>query len=302
MYLSIFSDEISHDFEHALHVASKDFGLKHVELRGLWGKNLLRLDTKDVGEARRLLEKYQLRVTSIAGPLFKVDWPGAPVSTFSPPRDQFGADFTYEQQDDVLDRSLELARAFNTDRVRCFDFWRLDDQTPYRAAIDARLQAAAEKAGKRKVTLVMENEYACNTATAAEAVRTLQHVPSRWFTLNWDPGNSAFRGETAFPDAYNQLPKDRIGHVHCKDVTKGPDGTFQWMRIGGGFIDFAGQFRALAKDGYKGAIVLETHWRGTDPGQRLTPEASSRLSMAGLKEALAKAGVDTGTSANALLR
>ena len=76
-------------------------------------------------EARRILEKYKLRVTDIASPLYKVDWPGAPLSKFSPKRDQFNADFTFDQQGEVLDRSIALAKAFGTDRVRCFDFWRL---------------------------------------------------------------------------------------------------------------------------------------------------------------------------------
>ena len=38
--------------------------------------------------------------------------------------------------------------------------------------------------------------------------------------LNWDPGNAAAAGEIPYPDGYNLLPKDRIGHCHCKDVVK----------------------------------------------------------------------------------
>jgi sugar phosphate isomerase/epimerase len=33
-------------------------------------------------------------------------------------------------------------------------------------------------------------------------------------------------------------------------------------------IDWAGQIEALVRDGYHGAISLETHWRGPD-GDRL---------------------------------
>jgi sugar phosphate isomerase/epimerase len=251
----------------------------------MWNKNIMRLDAKEIAEARRLLEKYKLRVSSIAGPLFKVDWHGAPVSKFSPPRDQFGNDFTFEQQGEVLERGIELARAFNSERLRCFDFWRLDDPTPYRTAMDEKLIEAATRAGKRGVTLVMENEYACNTATAAEAARTLAAVKVRSFKLNWDPGNSAFRGETPYPNGYALLPKDRIGHIHCKDVVAKSGGGYEWMAMGRGFIDFAGQFRALKKDGYRGCVVLETHWRGAG-----TPEESTRQSMAGMKELLRRAG------------
>ena len=281
--LSVFTDEITTDFGHALEVAAKEFGLGYVELRVMWGKNIMSLDDKEIAEARRLLERYKLRVSSIAGPLFKVGWPGAPVSKFSQ-RDKFGADFTFEQQPEVLERGLELTHVFNTDHLRCFDFWRLDDPKPHRAAMDDELRKAAEKAGKRGVTLVMENEYACNTATAAEAARTLDAVRVSSFKLNWDPGNSAFRNETPYPDGYNLLPKARIGHVHCKDVERKPDGTFAWMAMGRGIIDYVGQFRALKASGYRGPVVLETHWRGAG-----TPEESTRQSMAGLKELLKKA-------------
>jgi len=282
--LSVFTDEITHDFGRAVEVAAKEMALGYVELRILWGKNIMALDAGEIAAARRLLEQRRLRVTSIAGPLFKVDWPGAPVSQFSQ-RDKFGADFTFAQQPEVLERGLELARAFGTDRLRCFDFWRLEDPKPHRAAMDEELRRAAAKAAKRGVTLVMENEYACNTATGAEAARTLAAVDVANFKLNWDPGNSAFRGEVPYPDGYNLLPKNRVGHVHCKDVERKPDGTYAWQAVGRGIIDFAGQFRALKKDGYRGAVVLETHWRGAG-----TPEESTKQSMAGLKDALREAG------------
>src|SRR2546430_16873820 len=92
------------------------------ERRGLWNTHLLKGDASVVEDAPRFFEKNKLRVTDIASPLFKVDWPNAPKSKFSPKRDQFNADFTFEQQDEVLERSIEVAKAFNTDRVRCFDF------------------------------------------------------------------------------------------------------------------------------------------------------------------------------------
>jgi hypothetical protein len=46
---------------------------------------------------------------------------------------------------DQLEKSIALAKQFKTDKVRCFDFWRLDDVTPYRASIDDKLREAAEK-------------------------------------------------------------------------------------------------------------------------------------------------------------
>src|SRR5258708_28166413 len=126
-----------------------------------------------------------------ASPLFKVDWPGAPPSKFSPKRDQFNADFTFEQQDEVLERSIELAKTFHTDRVRFFDFWRLEDQAPYRGAMNDKLQDAATKAGKQNVILVRQDESSCNTPTGAEAPKVLMEVKLRCLMLHYDPGNAA---------------------------------------------------------------------------------------------------------------
>jgi sugar phosphate isomerase/epimerase len=287
--ISVINDEIGQDFGRACEVASREFGMEWIELRGMWNKNILKLDATEVAEARRILEKYKLRVTDIASPLFKVDWPGAPKSKFSPKSAQFNADFTYDQQGEVLERSIALAKAFHTDRVRCFDFWRLDDPAPYRAAINAKLLEGANAAGKQGIILILENEYACNTATGAEAAQTLAAVQSPSFMLNWDPANAAGRGETPYPGAYNGLPKDRIGHCHCKDIAKiAEDKDPAWAAMGSGAIDWVGQFAALKRDGYHYAVSLETHWGGGG-----TPEESSRQSWAGMKEQLRKASALT---------
>jgi len=283
--VSVITDEISQDLGHALEIAAKEFGLGHVEIRTLWNKNVINLDAKETAEATQLIKKFNLQVTDIASPLFKTDWPGAPVSEFSPKKPQFGADYTYAQQNEVLERSIAAAKAFGTERVRCFDFWRLQDPKPFREAMDAKLRETAAAVAKQNIALLLENEFACNTATGAEAGRTLEAVKEPNLKLNWDPGNAAYRGEIAYPEGFAKIPKERIGHVHCKDVVRKPDGKFEWAAMGKGIIDYVGQFRALAQAGYTGTMSLETHWRGGG-----TPEESSRQSMAGMKELLGKAG------------
>jgi len=283
--LSVISDEISQDFGHALEVAANEFGLGFVELRGLWKKNIVNLDEKETAEAKSLLAKYGMKVTDIASPLLKVDWPGAPKSKYSPKAISYGSSYTFEQQDEVLERSIAAAKAFGTNKVRMFDFWQLDDDKPYRDAMDRKLREFAEKAAKKDIILLLENEYECNSATGAQAARTLAAVPNKNFMLNWDPGNAAAAGETAFPDGYAKLPKNRIGHVHLKDVVNKPDGKFAWAAMGQGTIQFVEQFKALMSDSYRGTMSLETHWNGGG-----SPEESTRQSMAGEKELLRKAG------------
>ena len=293
--LSVINDEISPDFDHACSVATNDFGLHWIEVRSMWGKNVTALNANEIDRSRKILDKYHLRVTDIASPLFKVHWPGAPMSKEGPRRDEFYADFDFKQQDEVLARCIDLCKAFGTDRIRCFDFWRLEDPKPYRAAINEKLRQAARTCAEHKLILLLENEMACNTGSGKEAAETLAAIQEPNFMLNWDPGNSAtFPGDVPYPDDYNLLPKHRIGHCHCKDTIRKPSGGFSWAPVGGGIIDWVGQFRAFEHDGYHYAVSLETHWHGGVPpaGSSMSvSEASSRISMKGLKDDLAKAGI-----------
>ena len=76
------------------------------------------------------------------------------------------------------------------------------------------------------------------------------------------------------------------GHFGSRQVTvKKPDGKYSWAPMGGGIIDWTGQFKALKRDGYHFAVSLETHWRGAG-----TPEESTRQSWAGMKKELLEAG------------
>src|SRR5579863_2355573 len=289
--VSVINDEISGDFDHACHVVAEEFGLRWIELRSMWGKNMIDLSSDQIAEAQKILAKYSLQVTDIASPLFKTDWPGAPRSQYGSKGDMHAAaEATFKQQDAILEKSIALAKTFKTDKVRCFDFWRIDDVTPFRAAIDEKLRSAADSAGKEDILLVLENEFECNTATGREAARTLNAVQSPHLALNWDPGNAVMRGELdAFPAGWDLLPKNRIHHCHCKNAVKNDAGKIEWAPVDKGYIDWGAQFRALKQAGYRDAVSLETHWHGGG-----TPEQSSRISWAGMKKALVDAGTFQG--------
>jgi sugar phosphate isomerase/epimerase len=273
--VGVISDEISQDFDHACFVIAKEFRLHYVELREMWGKNLQVISDIQIAEALKILARYGLQVTDISSPLFKVDWPGAPHSQYGSKADLHGADeVSFKKQEEILERSISLAKQFKTNKVRCFDFWRIDDIKPYRGAINHQLQQSAQKAAKQNIMLVLENEFACNTATGREAAATLAGVPSRNLALNWDPGNAVMRGEfDAFPNGWDALPKHRIHHCHVKNAVKDNTGKTVWSPVDIGYIDWTAQFRALTKIGYSDAVNLETHWTGGG-----TPEASTRRS------------------------
>lgn len=288
--ISVINDEITQDFDHACFVAANEFGMSWIEIRSMWGKNVTGLSEDQIADAKKILAKYNLGVTDIASPLFKTDWPGAPKSIYGKKGDTFSmAGATFKEQNEILEKAIALAKQFDTNKVRCFDFWRLQDVTPYRAAIDNSLREAADKCATQDVLLVLENEFECNTATGREAARLLNAVKTPHLALNWDPANAVMRGELdAFSAAWDLLPKNRIHHCHCKNAMKNDQGEIVWAPVDQGYIDWTAQFEALKKIGYREAVSLETHWRGGG-----TPEQSTRISWAGMHKDLKAASALT---------
>ena len=125
------------------------------------------------------------------------------------------------------------------------------------------LESAIEAATPRGVTIGVENEHACNMATGAEVAAALRRLPSPRLGLVWDPANSYVAGVKPFPDDYAAVPADRIAHVHAKDgVMPAGSDRMQWGLVGAGDVNWPCQLAALVRDGYHGAVSLETHWGG----------------------------------------
>src|ERR1700747_1045456 len=57
--LAVINDEITQDFERACQIVSVDFGLRWIELRSMWNKNVTTLDAKQVEDARKILAKHK---------------------------------------------------------------------------------------------------------------------------------------------------------------------------------------------------------------------------------------------------
>ena len=280
--LGVISDEITQDFDHALFVA-RELGCQFVELRQMWNKNLMDLKDEEIKQAARLLSKYGLKVSDIASPFMKVDAPG--FTTKEGQRDTFNARFGYKEQSEVLERAMLLAKAFDTDKIRVFSFWRIEKPAQVFDLVVSDLRKALDKAKKQNIKLVLENEHACNIATAAESVKLLAAIQDPNLGLTWDPGNAYAAGEKPYPDGYNLLPKNRILHMHIKDAKRNAAGKSDWAPMGQGDIDYVGQFKALMRDGYSQALSLETHWRN----EKKNAEESTRICMQGMKDLIARA-------------
>ena len=281
--LGVITDEVTQDFEKAL-AWVKGFGLQWVELRLVWDKYVTDFTADDVNRAKDLLAKYGMRVSVVDSPYFKTLLPGTQSRFASAKPDPLQSDFS--QQEAVLQRAMARAKDFGTEKVRIFSFLRVDDPKTVFDRVAKELEKTAAIAQSEGIRLVLENEFSCNVATGSESAAMLKAVKSPALGLNWDPGNAYDAGETRpYPDGYDQLDKARIWHMHLKDAAPGAKGETEWMPIGGGKIDYVGQFRALIRDKYKGTMSLETHYLNRAKNR----ETSSRESMEGLLRVIREA-------------
>ena len=277
--LSVITDEISMDFEHALDVML-EYGVKSAELRSLWDANIADLSDERVAKAKSALVERGMAVSCIASPFFKCELGGSRREAVG--RTHQATDRGLDQQMALLERCIHLCDVFDARLIRVFSFWKRGELTP---DVEERIirafaepVARAEKAG---VILALENEHACFLGTGEETARVLRAVNSSALKVVWDPGNAFCAGEAPYPNGYEAV-REFIVHVHLKDPVRQADGC-EFVRMGDGQIDYMGQLRALKADGYKGFLSLETHYR---PGG--VAENGSRECLESLRKMLAE--------------
>ena len=259
--IAAITDEFSPgDLDRALG-AMTSIGMTGAELRVIWGKNVLDLTDDELGRAIYAVQAKGLEIVSIASPLLKCVLPGGGDVDGRFQQDMFASKHTYEDQPRLAERAFRIAERSGAKIIRVFSYWRT--VTPERTfdGIVKALTGLAEQAKAHGLTIGLENEHACNIATAAESAKMLGAVSHPNLGLVWDPANAFVSGEVPFPAGYGLLQPDRIVHVHAKDCHMEGHKPI-WGPLGTRGVDWKGQIAALVADGYKGWLSLETHWPG----------------------------------------
>ena len=290
--LGIINDEVSSDFARSCELVAS-WGLSHVELRVLWGKNVLQLSDDELKNAKAILDEHGLEVTAIASPIFKSPLDGQArevAADFALPGvESFGA------QLELLSRACDLCDLFGTRLVRVFTFWKEPWSETLLETIASKLLEAAALAQARDKVLAVENEPVCSVGTGRELAalcRVLQSGAPEAAHLGalWDPGNALAAGETSpYPDGYEALGACNLVHVHLKDLTLTEAGQPQFVPLGQGRLDYEGQLRRLKEDGYEGAFVLEPHYRPANLSQEEAALACVEAARALLERVYASA-------------
>lgn len=282
MKISVITDEISADPETAIELGV-EWGVREFELRGFYTDRVPRLSAYQKQRLRDILEMYQARIIALSPGVFKLAYPPKrPPWTTLGWMDRAGYESWAEAQrlvrshlDELLPASLDYAGEMGVRTVVIFSFDRAGAPPgePPEEVLNA-LRLAAERAGAAGIQLAIETEdgfWADTGAHTAQVVRAINHPA---LGVNWDPGNAFFAGDTPYPAGYEAV-RGLVRHVHFKDALRDTAGRPHY--VAEGQIDWAGQIKALAADGYDGYISIETHIRPKVAAARAALERLRRL-------------------------
>ena len=241
--LSVITDEISQDVFRAAALA-RAYGLEGLEIRSAFDRDAYRLTDVDVAAIRDAARAEGLAVCAVAPPFFKCG---------------LADESATRRHLDGLLRAVEVANALGAKIVRGFGFWRAGDGIPY-ARIAERILRAIPILEDGDVALALENDPSVFTPDGRTLAALVDEVSHPRVGALWDPGNVLFgSGERPFPEGYGAV-RGRIVHMHLKDARLNGAAP-EAVAFGMGEVDYEGQFRALADDGYGGWISVETHYR-----------------------------------------
>jgi len=251
--LSVISDEVSQDLEVVAKFANH-YGLDGIEIRTVWNKPPQQL-VGDLSQIKTILRDYGLEVPCIASPFYKAN-----IDNISEIKEHLS----------ILEKCILLATSLESNIIRVFTFWRKDTFWNFMDRILELYKEPIKMAEENDVFLAVENEPSTFATNAKKVSALLKKVNNPRLKAIWDPGNdlSDPDGENPYPEGYNYI-KEYIIHVHLKDGIRKDLGKYEPTAIGKGEVDYLNQFKALLRDGYKGYLSLETHWR---PEKKLSEE------------------------------
>ncbi|MBI5282177.1 MAG: sugar phosphate isomerase/epimerase [Candidatus Solibacter usitatus] len=254
--LSLLTDEVGKTHAEAVAFA-RQYGIGWLELRRVPGESrtYAYMEEPKLRELAADLKANGLKVSFLNTPMLKFQLPGTEPArgrTETPEQKTKREEREKQQFDNRLADLRKVIRAahiLGVRDIRVFTFTRVAEPESVFPRVAQVLDEMAAIASKEGIRLLVENEGSCNVATSAELKRICELVPRKGFGINWDPVNGMSR-EKPFPDGYALLPKKRIGNVQMKARA---------LVIGPDFLDWPAILQALARDGYKGKVGLETH-------------------------------------------
>ena len=199
LILSAFADEYSDVFTEQLS-ALNGFGINYLELRHADGKNVSEMTREDVGEIKKKLQDYGVKVSSIGSPLGKISIDG---------------DMSAHME--TAKRIFETAQTLGAKNIRMFSFYLPEgaNEADYKGKVFDALENLVKISEDFGVTLCHENEAKIYGESPKNCLEIMQHFNGRLKCV-LDMGNFVLDGFNPM-DAYKLL-YNHIEYFHIKDA------------------------------------------------------------------------------------
>lgn len=268
MKLGVICDGISRDLHHAVDVMD-EFDLEYAELQFVGDKEVGDHTVAEIRDIDTLLRDRGKPVSCLSRHIF------AGMTTTNRPGDDM-----HRSHMDALRRVIEMAHIVGSPLVRIMTqkkeqiLWGKNGSEIWNVAHGAwdtmppLIAPAVEIARKEGITLVVETGNGTMVNSNYTARRLIDELDAKdSLKVLWDPGNNCWCHERAYPEGYDELRNDYLGHLHIKDVqVDTPKATLEVRRMGEGQLGplFAPIASALRADKYDGVISFESVYHSGD--------------------------------------
>ncbi len=236
--ISGFSDEIAPEIITQFD-GLKSLGIKYFEPRGINDKNISFLSEKDARELKSIMNKYDIKASSIGSPIGKIKL-----------SDDFDAHFQ------VFKNIVKIAKILDCRYIRIFSFYHNGNvwTNEEKVQVISKLKVLIEYARENDIVLLHENEKDIYGDTVNRCLELMKELACENFAAVFDPANFVQSGEDTL-NAYDKL-KYYIKYVHIKDAKK-VSGEVVPAGLGDGNIEKI--LTMLFKSGFQGFLSLEPH-------------------------------------------
>lgn len=266
--ISAFADEISDDLDIQIENLKAN-GVGYIELRGVWGKNIMALTEDEVRQVKKQATDQGIGFSAIGSPLGK-----------------FPLDGDFNLQIEGLKKAIQYAQILEAPYIRMFSFWMPHgtDPTQHRSqVIDwlGKLIAEAEGTG---IVLAHENEKDIYGDTGDRCLDLYSSLQSPAFTGIFDFANFIQCNQRPYIDCWPKL-RPYITYFHIKDAVLG---SGKVVPAGQGDGDLEKILSEAFATGYDNFLTLEPHLSVAEASFGRTTPDLFRTAASALKEILSR--------------
>ena len=212
--------------------------IKYIEMRKVNDKYLWEYSKDELKQFKQVLDENDIEVITLDSPVGKKPFP-------------------YERKMELFDIYLDICDIFESEYIRIFsNLGRNIDENE----IKENLKRLCEKAKKRNIKLLMENERKTYAESPVDCLNLMKEEKN--INIIFDLSNAFLEGYNVFEEY--EKSKSRITYIHLRDFD---NTTNKYAHLGQGDIGIEEFMKIIKKDKFDGVISIETHLPMNESGE-----------------------------------